>query len=290
MEEGVRWEAQNFQQLKKVQSLEEGCNDALCAFDSAVTGIDTYHFTVTFFYFETISWSNGNLDTQNVRYFCSNVSFRRVIVHANGVHLYAIRISRLLSVSSIHKKPWAFYWLIETSYFPSSHMRNKTLKFSQKRFPLSLSLFLVKGARSECVWWVGGELLTFLPRVLDGGEWSASCPVQYIRWEKATGTHWIESKGRSERFGGEENMSLMSIIDPRFLSRPFLSLITILTELSRFTWVLSCWFISTFSTSSLISKGVRPYTRRIKEIVRDFNRFLCLDFHLWMHQGVFGGV
>lgn len=90
------------------------------------------------------------------------------------------------------------------------------------------------------MWWVDGELLTFLCRVLDEGEWSASCPVQYIRWEKATGTHWIGGKGRSERCGEEGNMSLMSIIDPRFVCRPFLSLIILPTELSRFTRDLSC--------------------------------------------------
>ena len=123
------------------------------------------------------------------------------------------------------------------------------------------------------MWWVGGELLTFLPRVVDGGEWWASCPVQYIRWGKAAGTHWIGAKGRSGRCGEEENMSLMSIIDPRFLCRPFLSLITIPTELSRFTRNLSCWFISTFSTTSLISKRFRPYMRRIREVLRNFKLF-----------------
>ena len=80
----------------------------------------------------------------------------------------------------------------------------------------------------------GGELPTFLPRALDGGEWSASCPGRYIPWEIATGTHWIGARGRFGRCGEEENMFLMSIIDPRFLCRPFRSLITIPTELSRF--------------------------------------------------------
>jgi len=96
------------------------------------------------------------------------------------------------------------------------------------------------------------------------------------RWEETTGTHWIGAKGRSERCGEEGNMSLISIIDPRFVCRPFLSLIIIPTELSRFTRDLSCWFISTFSTTPFISKRIKPYMGRTREILRDFKRFLCL--------------
>jgi hypothetical protein len=54
---------------------------------------------------------------------------------------------------------------------------------------------------------VSGRRTSFFPRPLDGGKWSASCPFQYIRWEKATGTHWIVAKGRTERCGGERNLS-----------------------------------------------------------------------------------
>jgi hypothetical protein len=122
---------------------------------------------------------------------------------------------------------------------------------------------------------VSGRRTFFFPRPLDGGKWSASCPFQYIRWEKATGTHWIGAKGRSERCGEEGNLSLMSIIDSRFLCRPFLSLITIPTELSRFARDLSCRFISTFTIPSLISKKIKTYIRRIREILRGFNGFFC---------------
>jgi len=36
----------------------------------------------------------------------------------------------------------------------------------------------------------GVQLHTFLTLVLDGGEWSASCPGLYTSGERAPGTHW----------------------------------------------------------------------------------------------------
>jgi len=35
------------------------------------------------------------------------------------------------------------------------------------------------------------KLHAFLTPALDGAEWSASRPGDFIRWERAPGTHWI---------------------------------------------------------------------------------------------------
>jgi hypothetical protein len=42
--------------------------------------------------------------------------------------------------------------------------------------------------------------------VLDGGEWLASRPGHFTRWEKALGAHWIESwvGSRAGLYGGEK--------------------------------------------------------------------------------------
>jgi hypothetical protein len=40
--------------------------------------------------------------------------------------------------------------------------------------------------------WSGGIApLILLTSVLDGGEWSASCPSHFTRRERAPGTHWV---------------------------------------------------------------------------------------------------
>jgi hypothetical protein len=70
----------------------------------------------------------------------------------------------------------------------------------------------------EDIWGSGGIAPSFLSSTLDGGEWSASCPVCFTARERALGTHWIGGLGGPQsRSGdcGEEKIYTVPGIEPR---------------------------------------------------------------------------
>jgi hypothetical protein len=56
---------------------------------------------------------------------------------------------------------------------------------------VKLSLCLTKRHTIKMYWGSGGVVPQFLTSVLDGGEWSASCPGHFTPRERAPGTHSI---------------------------------------------------------------------------------------------------
>jgi hypothetical protein len=75
---------------------------------------------------------------------------------------------------------WGTFW---------THRHRQT---QHTRLKVKLSLCLFNEAWCyEDMWGSGGIAPTCLTLVLDGGEWSASCPGHFIPGERGPGIHWI---------------------------------------------------------------------------------------------------
>jgi hypothetical protein len=74
-----------------------------------------------------------------------------------------------------------------------------------------------------------------LTSALDGGEWSASCPVPFIHRQRAPDTHWIGGRvGPRARLDTVAKRKNPLVAPCREMNpvRPVLSLVSILSELS----------------------------------------------------------